>query len=92
MQYIIEEKDLNKKKEFYNYIHKKYNLKDIHNIDMINTPYPLVVDLDEKDIWICTSITCLACAAQNNQIISIEEFNKKEGISNDRKSKPPSPG
>ena len=49
-------------------------------LDMINKPYPLVVDLDEKNMWICTSITCLACAAQNKQIISIEEFKMKEGI------------
>ena len=81
MQYIIQEKNIKKKKEFYTHIHKKYKLKDMHNIlDMINTPYPIVVDLDEKNMWICTSITCLACADQNKQIISIEEFKMKEGI------------
>ena len=81
MQYLIQEKDITKKKKFYTYIHKKYKLKDMDNLlDMINKPYPLVVDLDEKNMWICTSITCLACAAQNKQIISIEEFKMKEGI------------
>ena len=81
MQFIIQEKDLTKKKEFYNYIRKKYKLKK-HLYNKIKTHYPIVIDFDEKSIWICTSITCCSLAAQNNKIISIEEFNKitKEGI------------
>ena len=52
MQYLIQEKDITKKKDFYTYIHKKYKLKDMDNLlDMINKPYPLVVDLDEKNMW-----------------------------------------
>ena len=69
MQYIVEVKD--KREYFYNYIHNKYNIKDVMDIDyMINNKYPFVIDLKEKTLWVCTSITCLACA----HIIKVNNF------------------
>jgi len=44
---------------------------------MINSKFPFVVDFKRKDFWVCESITCCACAAQNGLIISFEEFIKK---------------
>ena len=77
MQYIINESNIDKRKEFYNYIINNYRLKNMDSKDnMINNKYPFVVDFDKKILWICSSITCLACASQNNQIISTEEFKK----------------
>ncbi len=77
MQYIVNESNIDKRKEFYNYIMNNYKLKNMDYKDnMINNKYPFVVDYDNKTFWICSSITCLACASQNNQIISIEEFKK----------------
>lgn len=78
MQYIVNESNIDKRKEFYNYIMNNYKIKNMDYKDnMINNKYPFVVDFDEKIFWICNSITCLACASQNKQIISIEEFKKR---------------
>ena len=38
------------------------------------SPFPLVIDLKKKIIYILESITCCAIAAQNNIIISEENF------------------
>lgn len=77
MQYIVKESNINKREEFYDYIMNNYNLINIDSKkNMINNKFPFVVDFDEKIFWICNSITCLACASQNKQIISIEEFKK----------------
>ena len=61
-QFIIEEQCEEKRRYFYNYIHEKYNLEDkMSSKYMIGSKYPFVVDLKEKTLWVCTSITCLAC-------------------------------
>ena len=71
MQYIVEEKDKRKRKYLYNYIHNKYDIEDVMDIDyMINSKYPFVIDIKEKILWVCTSITCLACT----HIITINDF------------------
>ena len=36
----------------------------------------VVIDLDKNILWVCKSITCLACASQNNKIISLDNFIK----------------
>lgn len=75
MQYIVNESNINKRKEFYNYIMNNYNLINMDSKkNMINNKFPFVIDFNENIFWICNSITCLACASQNNQIISIDEF------------------
>ena len=38
--------------------------------------YPFVIDLNTKEFYILESITCCACAAQQDRIISIKEFKK----------------
>lgn len=77
MQYIVNESNIDKRIDFYNYIMNNYKLKIMDSKkNMINNKYPFVVDFNEKNFWICSSITCLACASQNNQIISIDEFKK----------------
>ena len=64
-----------KREEFYNYIVNNYSLKQhFTKEEMINSPFPFVVDLKRKDFWICNSITCCAMASQNHKIIPLEEF------------------
>ena len=53
----------------------KYKLKNKYEIKtMYLSPYPFVIDLKKKIIYILESITCCAIAAQNNIIISEENF------------------
>ena len=76
-QYIVQESNINNRKEFYNYIINKYKLKTYTNKEyMINNKYPFVIDLNTKEFYILESITCCACAAQQDRIISIKEFKK----------------
>ena len=77
MQYIVNESNIDKREAFYNYVMSNYELKNMDLKDnMVNDKFPFVVDFDEEIFWICSSITCLACASQNKQIKSIEEFKK----------------
>ena len=76
-QFIVDEKDLNKRKEFYNYIVNTYDFKVCYPYtkeSFINNKFPFVVDFNEKKFWISDSITCLACAAQNKVIFTIDDF------------------
>jgi len=74
-QYIVQETNNEERKAFYNYIIYTYNLKDfINKKELLETKFPFVVDFDEDIFWICNSITCCACAAQNNKIIDIPKF------------------
>ena len=50
-QFIVRESDKDKRKEFYEYIHRNYKLKDLFYTkqDMIdNNHFPFVVDFKEK--------------------------------------------
>lgn len=77
MQYIVKESNIKLRKEFYRYINDKYNLKVLMPITKYYySVFPFVVDLDEYNFWVCESITCCAAAAQNNRIITINEFFK----------------
>ena len=70
-QFIIKEYDKEKRRYFYNYIHEKYDLEDkMDSKYMIGSKYPFVVDLKGKILWVCTSITCLACTKS----ITINKF------------------
>ena len=78
-QYIVSEKDPKKREDFYNYIINNYNLKISYPYKkerFINNIFPFVIDFKENTFWICNSITSLACASQNKQIITIKEFKK----------------
>ena len=75
-QFIIKEADINKRKEFLDYIKNKYDFKLVNYTEeeIINNKFPIVIDFKEKVIWVCESISCLAIAAQKGLIISIEKF------------------
>ena len=78
-QFIVQESNLKKREEFYDYINKTYNLNieyPYYKEEFIKSNFPFVIDFKEKNLWICESITCCACAAQSKQIISIDEFMK----------------
>lgn len=79
-QFIVQERDYLKRRNFYEYITKKYILKvRMEKEEMVDNKFPFVVDFDDKTFWVCESITCCAMASQSKKIISIEEFKKKEG-------------
>ena len=72
-QYVIEEKNKQKREKFYNYIINKYKLNISYPYKkelFINSIFPFVVDFKAKTFWICESITCLACT----KIITVNEF------------------
>ena len=75
-QFIIKEADINKRKEFLDYIKNKYDFKLVNYTEeeIINNKFPIVIDFKEKVIWVCESISCLAIAAQKGLIITIKEF------------------
>lgn len=78
-QYIVSEKDPKKREEFYDYIISKYNLDICYPYTkdyFIKSKYPFVIDFNENKLWICNSITSLACASQRNKIINIDNFMK----------------
>ncbi|MEE3343528.1 MAG: hypothetical protein VZS44_05515 [Bacilli bacterium] len=74
--YIVECHGYNNRALFYEYIHNRFKLKDGYYDKeyMCHSNYPFVIDLKKKVLYILESITCCACAAQNNQIISINKF------------------
>ena len=78
-QFIVLEGDKQKRKEFYEYIMKTYKLKKYYPIfkrRFINSNFPFVVDFKENSFWVCESVTCCACAAQQHVMISIDEFKR----------------
>ena len=77
MQYIIQESNKEKRREFITYIDKTYRLKrHMTKRYMMKSNFPLIVDFNKKDFWVCESITCCACASQANKIITIDQFLK----------------
>jgi len=79
MQYIVNENDLLKREEFYNYILDNYNMKISYPFNkerFIDNHFPFVVDFNDNSFWICESVTCCAAAASNHAIITIEDFKK----------------
>ena len=78
-QYIVQESDKSKRKDFYDYIVNNYDLKISYpysKVRFVNDNFPFVVDFKEKRFWICSSITCCAAAASNHAIITIDDFKK----------------
>lgn len=79
-QFIIQESNPKKRKEMVEYILKNYSIKNHHHQSkeyMIQSPYPLVLDIKENFFFALESITCCAMASQNHQILTFEEFLKK---------------
>ena len=75
-QYIVHDANVTKRENLYNYLEKeKYVFLDGEKEYYINSKFPFVIE--KNIVWICNSITCCACAAQNNIIITIEEYLKK---------------
>ena len=58
-QFIIRESNIDKRKEFYDYIINKYNYRIVNftREEMINSNLRFVVDHNEKVFWICKSIS-----------------------------------
>ena len=74
-QYIVSINNRNERQDFYNYIMTNFNLKSkISKKTMINDKFPFIIDFKTNSLWITHSITCLACASQNNKIIDKETF------------------
>ena len=76
-QYIVTESNKDKRSELYDYITNKYDLKigyPYEKEEFVNSVFPFVIDFKENRLWICNSITSLACASQCGKIISIDEF------------------
>lgn len=81
-QYIVSINNRNERKDFYNYIINNFKLKPMSSkITMINDKFPFIIDFKTNSLWITHSITCLACASQNNKIIDKETF--YQSIKND---------
>ncbi|MBQ4030459.1 MAG: hypothetical protein II625_01780 [Bacilli bacterium] len=75
VQYIVDEKVIKKRKEFYDYINRYFRLKNYGpEEDYVNNIYPFVVDFKSKKFWICDSIKCISMAIQFNKVITIDEF------------------
>ena len=77
-QYIVQVHGTYKREKLFDYIINNYNLKICFSKEyMVNSVFPFVIDFAEKKFWVCESVTCCACAAQNNNILSLEDFYKK---------------
>jgi hypothetical protein len=76
-QYIVKVKR-SRRKEFAKFIIDTYKLKPEKDLDkLIDTTFPFVIDFAIKKLWICNSISSLACASSHGLIITEEEFKEK---------------
>ena len=67
-----------RRKLFINSMISSYKLKPKDDMEyMLNSKFPFVIDFNLKIIWVLDSITCLACASMNHQIISEKEFKSR---------------
>ena len=73
-QFIVMEKDIAKRKEFYDYIHDNYELVDRLEYMIEDVKFPFIIDFKTNHFDVCHSITCCACAAQAGVIIPINQF------------------
>lgn len=75
MQYIIQCKNINERKSFYNYLIDN-DYKPVDNFrhqNFINNSFPFVLE-PNNTFWICESITCCAAAASCGAIITMQEY------------------
>ena len=76
-QFIVNEINKDERKSFFDYIVNTYKLENHYPFikkRFIDNNFPFVIDFKEKSFWICDSITCCACAAQTNNIFTIDQF------------------
>ena len=76
-QFIVKVAGKEERKTFYEYIMNTYKLQKYYPFfkrRFIKSNFPFVIDFKEKSFWICDSITCCACAAQTNNIFTIDQF------------------
>lgn len=76
-QFIVKVAGKEERKAFYEYIMNTYKVEKWYPFfkrKFINNSFPFVVDFKEKSFWICDCITCCACAAQTNNIFTIDQF------------------
>ena len=76
-QFIVKVAGKQERKAFYEYIVNTYKLDKYYPFfkrRFIKSNFPFVIDFKEKSFWICDSITCCACAAQTNNIFTIDQF------------------
>ena len=78
-QFIVQEDDIKKREKFFDYIIDNYELKIHYPFKkelFVKSKFPFVIDFEDNTFWICNSIICCTCAAQNNSIFSIKQFKK----------------
>ena len=78
-QYIIQESNQERRKELINYVLNHYKIKRNHGQSkeyLLQSKFPLVLDLQEKYFFALESITCCAISSQKHQIITFDEFLK----------------
>jgi len=81
MEYVVSESNIEKRKAFYNYIIEHSDIKDlIYDDKEIENGFPFVIDFDKNIFYICNSIICCSCAAQNHKIIDIDTFKSKVNL------------
>ena len=74
-RYIVEEKNIKYRKEFYNFIVDTFELKVCGSQEQfVNNIFPFVVDFKTKRFWVCDSIAILKLAEENDLVITIDEF------------------
>ncbi len=79
-QFMVQEHGIKERWNFYFYIHNNYDIVDhFFNLkeEIESDKFPFVVDFKYNSFWICSSVTCCACAAQRKQIISVNKFKEK---------------
>ena len=74
-QYIVQCKDIHKRKLFYKYLISN-GVKPVDNFknqNFINNNFPFVVESNGK-FWICESITCCTTAVSCGAIIDMKKY------------------
>ena len=76
-QFIVQEHDIKKREEFYNYITTNYDFHISYPFKkelFIESHFPFVVDFKDNSFWVCENVTCCAAAAACGSILDIEDF------------------
>ena len=78
-QFIVQEHGIDARWDFYNYIHDNFSLYEYYDMteEIEADKFPFVVDFEDNSFWICSSVTCCACAAQRKQILPVDDFKEK---------------
>ncbi len=77
-QYIVQVSGIDNREYFYELIDNNYKLNKYFTKDyMIHSKFPFVIDFKDNSFWVCESITCCACAAQREKILTPREFFNK---------------